>query len=457
MSGSISQLSHRIAGSVIDPAHTEYEAARKVWNGAIDRKPAAIVRVKDPSDVAIVLEEARGSGLAVCVRGGGHSTAGHGVADGAIVIDLSALQSVEVDASRRTARVGGGALWRHVDAATSVHGLATTGGLVSHTGVGGLTLGGGIGWLMRKHGLTIDNLRSAQLVLADGRSVRASAEENEDLFWALRGGGGNFGVVTCFELGLHPVKNVLAGMVMYPASRANAMLRFYRELTATAPDELTTIFAFLTAPPESFIPEHMRGTPAVAIVVCYAGDLVRGLEVVRPLKTFGPPAVDAIAEMPYVALQSMLDPGAPHGMCYHMKSIQFDTLTDAALDTIVEGAKNATSPFTQVHLHHLGGAVARVADDSTSYPHRGAAFTMNVIPAWPDRESTAGHVAWARTLFDAAAKHANGGVYVNFLGDEGQDRVRAAYGEKKFARLVEIKRRYDPTNVFRFNQNIKVG
>lgn len=457
MQSLISRLSQRLEGTatVIDSTHAQYESARKVWNGAIDRRPAAIARVKSASDVAAALAEARAANVPVTIRCGGHSFPGHSISDGALLIDLAEMNSVDVDVERKVARVGGGALWKHVDAATTAHGLATTGGLISHTGVGGLTLGGGIGWLMRKHGLVIDNLLSAEVVLADGRTVRASTSENAELFWGLRGGGGNFGVVTSFDLQLHAVKSVLGGMVLYPASRANAIMRFYRELTASAPDELTTVFAFLTAPPAPFIPPHLQGTPLVGIVACYTGDIARGHEVLRPLKTFGPPVVDMIGEMPYVALQSMLDEGAPHGMQYFLKSRHFDELTDEAIDTIVAAAANATSPFTQVHVHHLGGAVDRVADEETAYSARGSQFVLNIIPAWHDRATSDTHVAWTRSFFDAAAKHANNAVYVNFLGDEGTDRVRAAYGEAKYARLVALKTSVDPTNVFRFNQNIR--
>jgi len=451
----VSRLAKRLAEPVIGPGHADYDAARKIWNGSIDRRPTAIARVKSAADVAAALAAAQSKGTPVTVRCGGHSFPGHSVANDALLIDLSPMNTVDVDVARKTARVAGGALWRDVDVATAAHGLATTGGLISHTGVGGLALGGGIGWLMRKYGLVIDNLLSAEVVCADGRVLRASSTENPDLFWGLRGGGGNFGVVTSFELQLHPVMNVLGGMVLYPASRANAMLRFYRELTASAPNELTTIFAFLTAPPAPFIPEHVRGTPLVGIVACYAGELARGQELLRPLKVFGPPIVDLIGEMPYVALQRMLDDGAPHGMRYFLKSQQFDALTDDAIDAIVQHAATATSPLTQVHLHHLGGAVGDVADDATAYPGRRSQFALNIIPAWHDAASSEKHVQWTRAYSDAVSKFANGAAYVNFLADEGADRVRATYGEARYARLAALKAKLDPTNVFRFNQNIR--
>jgi FAD/FMN-containing dehydrogenase len=440
---------------LIEPTHAEYDRARRVWNGGIDRRPAAIARVANGDEIATLLRQARSTGQGVTVRGGGHSAPGHSVADGALLIDLSRMASVQVDAERAVARVGGGCLWSHVDTATAAHGLATTGGLVSHTGVGGLTLGGGIGWLMRKYGLAIDNLLSAQVVLADGTSVRASEAEHPDLFWALRGGGGNFGVVTEFEFRLHPVRTVIAGMLLYPASRANAILRFYREFTATAPDELTTVFAFLTAPPAPFIPAPLQGTPVVAIVACWAGDLERGAAALRPLHTYGPPAVDLLGEMPYVELQSMLDASAPHGLHYHMKSANFADLCDTAIDDIVAGAARMASPLSAVHVHHLGGAVSRVAPDATAYASRASAYILNIIPSWADPAETATHVDWARATFDRAVVHSNGSVYVNFLGDEGENRVKTAFGAEKYARLAKIKRKYDPNNVFRYNQNIR--
>jgi FAD/FMN-containing dehydrogenase len=453
MESYLSHLADDLAGTLIDPAHADYGAARALWNGALDRRPAAIARVRGPRDIAAVLRHAQAAGRSISIRGGGHSAPGHSVVDDALVIDLGQLREVSVDGTR--AYVGGGALWSDVDRATAAHGLATTGGLISHTGVGGLTLGGGIGWLMRKHGLTIDNLRAAEVVLADGRTVRADTGENADLFWALRGGGGNFGVVTRFEFELHPVTNVLAGMVMYPAARAGAMLRFFREITAEAPDELTALFAFLIAPPAPFIAPHLQGTPMAAIVLCWAGDPARGVEVLRPLRTFGPPAVDAIAEMPYVALQSMLDPGAAPGLHYYMKAAYFDALGDDAIDTLVAHASHPASPLSQVHLHHLGGAVARVADAATAYRHRRAPYLLNIIAGWPDPVASETHVGWARAIYDAAAVHSNGASYVNFLGEEGDARVASAYGAENFARLQEIKRSYDPTNVFRHNQNIR--
>ena len=365
MDSFLTGLAKDFHGTLIDPAHAGYDAARAVWNGAIDRRPSAVARVDSAGDVATVLRHARAAGRRVCVRGGGHSAPGHSCIDDAVVIDLGALRDVAVNAHRATARVGGGALWSDVDRATAAHGLATTGGLISHTGVGGLTLGGGIGWLMRKHGLAVDNLVGAEVVLADGRTVRASSDENPDLFWALRGGGGNFGVVTQFDFRLHPVRDVLAGMVMHPAARAVEMLRFFREQTALAPDELTALFAFLLAPPAPFIPPAFHGAPMAAIVLCWCGDPARGAEVLAPLRAFGPPVVDAIGEMPYVALQSMLDAGAPRGMRYYMKSAYYDALSDAAIDALAAAAQQselALQSGAPAPAGRCGGARRRPCD-----------------------------------------------------------------------------------------------
>jgi FAD/FMN-containing dehydrogenase len=448
----LSRLAGELDGMLIDPSHTDYDRARAIWNGSIDRRPAAVARVRGAADVSRVLRRAGEAGLAVCVRGGGHSVPGHSMIDGAVVIDLSGLRDVRVEADKSVAHVGGGALWSDVDGATSAQGLATTGGLISHTGVGGLTLGGGIGWLMRKHGLAIDNLVGAEVVLADGRTVSAHEGENEDLYWGLRGGGGNFGVVTRFDFRLHPVRQVLAGMVLHPAARAKELLQFFRDFTANAPDELTALFASLVAPPAPFIPPPLQGTSMVAVVVCWCGDPVGGEAALRALRSFGPPAVDAIMEMPYAVLQSMLDAGAPAGWRYHMKATYLDDLDGGAIDALA-GHAPLPSPLSQVHVHHLGGAVSRVEPGATPYPHRRSPFLANLIAACPPTESPDAHASWARSLYDALLPHSSKTGYVNFLGDEGDARVRAAYGDN-FARLARIKHAYDPGNVFRHNHNI---
>jgi len=448
-------LLSNFSGDVITPDHAEYETARRVWNGMIDKRPALIVRCTSAADVKHALAYARAEGLPIAVRGGAHNVAGNATVDDGIVIDLSRMKGIRIDAEKRLALAEPGLTWGEYDAATQAHGLATTGGLISTTGIAGFTLGGGIGWLMRRHGLTVDNLVAADLVTAEGETLRASESENKDLFWALRGGGGNFGIITRFEYRLHPVPQVIGGLTLYPAVRAGSMLRFFRELTDSAPDELTLLFAFLTAPPEPFVPEHLRMKPVVAIVLCYTGDLGEGERIVRPIKSFGPPAVDLIGPMPYPALQSMLDAGAPSGMQNYWKACYLGSLSDAALDLLVEHCSRIRSPLSQVHLHHMGGAVARVAKDATAFVHRDAAFLMNIVGIWPDPAQNETHIRWAREFADAMAPHTTGGVYVNFLGNEGEERVRAAYSEEGYDRLVEVKTKFDPNNVFHLNQNIK--
>jgi FAD/FMN-containing dehydrogenase len=441
---------------LIEPGDERYDDARRVWNGAIDRRPAVIARCASAEDVSTALRHARERDLRVAVRGGGHGIAGHAVCDGGLVVDLSPMREIAVDPQSRTARAGGGVLWGELDAATQAHALATVGGIVTHTGIAGLTLGGGIGWLMRRHGATADNLLAADLVTAGGERVRASEHEHPDLFWALRGGGGNFGVVTAFEYRLHPVgPTVPAGPLYYALDDAPEVLRFYREFAAAAPDELTTILNLRQAPPLAFLPEHVHGRPVLAVTVCYAGPLERGEELLRPLRAFGRPLVDAIAPRPYVELQAMFNPTVPHGWHYYWRSWEVPPLTDAAIDTLVAQTERITSPRSYVIVFQLGGAVARVPDGATAYPQRDAAHNVNINAAWlPDDPEADAHVRWARECFDALGPGAAGRAYVNFLSDEGQERVRAAYGAAKYARLVDVKRRYDPENVFRLNQNI---
>jgi FAD/FMN-containing dehydrogenase len=444
-------------GTLVGPDHPQYESARRVWNGMIDRRPALIARCRTAADVKAALAFARGEGLPIAVRGGAHNVAGNATVEGGVVIDLSSMKGLHVDAERRVAVAEPGLTWAEFDAGTEAAGLATTGGLISTTGIAGFTLGGGIGWLMRKHGLTVDNLVAADVLTAGGETLKANEREHRDLFWALRGGGGNFGIVTSFEYRLHPVPQVLGGLTMYPAARAGAVLRYFRELTDSAPDELTLLFAFVTAPPAPFVPEHLRHKPVVAIALCYAGDLAEGERWVRPIRSFGAPAVDLVSPMPYPALQSMQDASAPAGLQHYWKASYLSGLSDAAIDVIVEHASRMRFPFSQVHLHHMGGAVARVSPDATAFAHRDAAFALNVIATWaePSAAEEQEHTRWAREFADAVVPHSSGGVYVNFLGDEGEERIRAAYGAKTYARLVEVKTEYDSANVFHLNQNIR--
>lgn len=446
-------LQASLRGQLIDPNGAEYETARRVWNGMIDRRPALIARCTGAADVIASAAFAREHGLEIAVRGGGHNVAGNAVCDDGLVIDLSGMRSVRVDPDRRTAYAGPGCTWADFDHETQAFGLATTGGLVSTTGIAGFTLGGGIGWLVRKHGLACDNLRSVDLVTAEGRLLHASAAENEELFWGVRGGGGNFGVVTSFEYQLHPVGAVVGGLVLHPLARAGELLHFYRDFVTGAPDELTTLVVILTAPPMPFIPQALHGTVMIAIVVCYAGEAAKGEEAVRPLRQFGPPAVDLIGPMPYVALQQMFDAGAPAGLQNYWKSAYLRGLDDAVIDTLCSYAERLPGPLCAVHLHHLGGAVARVPERATAFAYRDAAFVLNIPSLWADPADSDAVIAWTRSFFDAVQPYTEG-AYVNFLGAEGEERVRAAYGGN-YERLAALKARYDPNNVFHFNQNIR--
>jgi FAD/FMN-containing dehydrogenase len=446
-------------GAVITPGHDEYDDARAVWNGAVHRRPAVIARCQGGADVAAAVRFARRRGLDIAVRGGGHNVAGTAVCDDGVVIDLSAMRGVSVDPGGRTALVQGGALWGDVDRRTQVHGLATTGGIVSHTGVGGLTLGGGIGWLMRKHGLSVDNVVEAEVVTAEGELVRASATEHPDLFWALRGGGGNFGVVVSFRFALHPVgPTVLAGPVFWAAEDTADVLRFYRELVAHAPDELGTIVRLGTIPPLPVVDEDLHFRPAIAVASCYAGPVEDGERAVRALRRFGTPLVDLVGPTPYVDHQSGIDDTVPHGWHYYWKATDLDGLSDAVIDIVSEHAYRAVSPRSYAAMFHLGGAVARAPRDATAYRGRDAAHNIIIDAVWlpeEDDDVGAGETAWARTFLDALAQH-RAGVYVNFLdADDDPSRIHEAYGEDTYRRLADVKARYDPDNVFHHNKNIR--
>ena len=449
-------LRNHLHGQVIEPGDADYEQARRVWNGMIDRRPALIARCLDPDDVARAIRFAVKNDLPIAVRGGGHNVAGFGTCDGGLVIDLSPMDRITVDVAARTARAQGGLRWGAFDRATQAHGLATTGGLVSTTGIGGFTLGGGIGWLMRKHGLALDNLLSVEMVTAAGERVKASERENADLFWGVRGGGGNFGVVTEFTYRLHPVgPAIFGGVVLYPRERAQDLLHVYRDWVKTLPDETTTMAVCLSAPPAPFVPEPLRGTPMVGIGVCHAGAAEQGETLVRPLRTFATPAIDLLGPMPYTALQGMFDESVPAGISSYWKTEYLGDLTDGAIGTLVDTCARLPGLHSQVHVHHVEGAVKRVEDGATAFGHRDTPFILNVIGLWTDAAETDRQIAWARTAAQAMQPHVTGAVYLNFLGDEGEKRVRAAYGERKYARLVELKERYDPQNRFRLNQNIR--
>jgi FAD/FMN-containing dehydrogenase len=453
----LERLRDSIHGLVIGPGDEDYDEARAIWNGAIDRRPACIARCTGVADVVAAVRFARERDLLVSVRAGGHGVGGHAICDGGLVIDLSPMNGIRVDPAARTARAEAGVLWGALDRETQLHGLATVGGIVTHTGIAGLTLGGGIGWLMRKHGATVDNLLSVDLVTAEGELVSASGDENPDLFWGIRGGGGNFGVVTSFEYRLHPVGPVvLAGPIFHPLEDAREVLAFYREFIATAPDELTTIFELSVAPPVPFLPEDVHGKPILMVAACYAGAPEDGIEVVRPLKEFGKPIVDLLEPKLYTALQSLFDPAVPHGWHRYWKSVELPPLTDDAIDTLVERASAQTSPKSYCIVFQLGGALARAGEDATAFSQRDAAHNVNINAVWTEDDPEGElHVAWARDFFSAMQPHAGRHVYVNFLGDEGAERVRQAYGDRQYERLVELKRTYDPTNFFRLNQNIE--
>jgi FAD/FMN-containing dehydrogenase len=444
-------------GRLISADHADYDNARAVWNAAIERRPRLIARCIGTADVARAVRLARDRGLEIAIRGGGHNVAGSAVCDDGIVIDLSAMRGVRVDPKGRRAWVQGGALWGDVDHETQAHGLATTGGIVSHTGVAGLTLGGGVGWLMRKHGLTVDNLLAVDVVTADGELLRASEDEHPDLFWALRGGGGNFGVVTSFEFRLHAVgPTVLAGPILWDATDVRGVLRFFRDFIHDAPDELGTIVRFGTAPPLPVIPENLHWRPVVSVGTCYAGSIKDGEHVLRPLRACRTPLLDLVGPKPYVGLQSALDSTVLHGWNYYWKSTHLPELRNDLIEVIAEHAFSGASPRSYVALFHLKGAVSRVAAGETAFGNRQASHAITLDGVWrPGEDFGERDTAWAREFFAALGPFRQG-VYVNFLGgDEDPSRVREAYGDTIYDRLVDVKTKYDPDNVFRHNQNIR--
>jgi FAD/FMN-containing dehydrogenase len=444
-------------GQLITAQDEGYDSARAIWNGAIDRHPRLIARCAGTPDVIAAVRFAREHDLDIAIRGGGHNVAGTAVCEGGIVIDLSAMRGVRVDPGGRTAWVQGGALWGDVDRETQAYGLATTGGIVSHTGVAGLTLGGGVGWLMRKHGLTVDNLLAADVVTADGARLRASADEHPDLFWALRGGGGNFGVVTAFEFRLHAIgPTILAGPIMWEAADAAEVLCHYRDFIRNAPDELGTVVRFGTAPPLPVIPKQLHWRPVLMIGTCYAGPMADGERVLRPLRAFGNPLLDLAGPAPYVGWQSAIDATVAHGWHYYWKSTHLPDLGDDLVDLLVEHAFRGASPRSYVAMFHLNGAVSRTPESATAFGNRHASHSVTIDAVWQRGEQFGDRdITWAREFFAALGRFRDG-VYVNFLGaDEHPDRIREAYGGPIYDRLVAVKRAYDPGNVFHHNQNIR--
>lgn len=447
-------LRARFRGALLRRGEEGYDEARRVWNGAINRNPALIARCAGSDDVVEAVRFARETDLVISVRGGGHAVAGHAVCDGGVMIDLSHMKSVRVDPGTRTVRASGGLLWSDFDRATQRFGLATTGGIISHTGVGGLTLGGGLGHLMRRFGLTVDNLRAVDLVTADGRMLRTDGEVEPELFWGVRGGGGNFGIATTLEYRLHPVgPMVLAGPVFWPIGDAPAVLRVLRDFAADAPEELGITVALRLAPPMPFLPPDRYGTPVLGLILVWAGHPNEGADAIAPLRRVGSPIADVVRPIPYVALQSMLDGSAPHGLHYYWKSHRIPVLGDDVIDVLMSRIDGITSPLSQIGGWVVGGAVTRVAADATAVGERGAGFELNVTSAWLPTDADPGrHIAWVRDGWSALGPHASG-VYANFLSDEGPEGVRKAYGDR-LTRLVALKDRFDPENVFRLNANI---
>ncbi len=446
-SGTFDSLRGALAGELILPGDAGYDAARAVWNAMIDAHPAAIARCASTDDVVAAVNFGREHGLEIAVRGGGHSAAGLAVCDGGLVIDLGPMHAVEVDPDARIAVAGGGTTWGQFDAATTAHNLATTGGAISTTGIGGLTLGGGIGYLMRLHGLACDNLIGAEVVLADGSVVTTSESERPALLWGLRGGGGNFGVVTSFTFRLHPMDGVVAGPMFYPRELAADALRHFRELTARAPDDQTTFFGLLSNP---------EGAPLTAfITVSASSDPAVAAPTHDTILQLGEPLADMVGPMPYVALQSMLDEGMAAGLPVYWKAHFLNGLDDAAIDLIVEWANKTASPVSLVLIEHLGGAVGRVPAHATAFAHRNATYNLAIIARWLDPGGAEAEIAWARGFHEALNPYA-AGVYMNYLGvGDGRERVRQAYDEAVYDRLVALKRQYDPENLFHRNQNIR--
>ncbi|MEU7603015.1 FAD-binding oxidoreductase [Streptomyces sp. NPDC041003] len=454
-------LSQSFRGRLVRPGDPSYEEDRRVWNGSVDRSPTLIAHCTGVADVidAIRFAASAGagaaSGLPLAVRSGGHSFPGQSVCDDGIVIDLSPMRGIRVDPEARTVRAQAGVLLGELDRETQAFGLAVPAGIVTHTGLAGLTLGGGIGWLMRKYGLTIDQLLSVDLVTADGTFLKASADENPDLFWGVRGGGGNFGIVTEFEFRLNPLGPVvLAGPVVWPMAESARLMRFYREWITDVPDELTTAIVHRKAPAVDYVPAELQGQPVVMVVCCYAGPVEEGQEVLRPLRESGtPPVLDLCTPKPFTEHQAMFDPSFPHGRWYYFKSCDVDRLTDEVIDRTAEHAARIVSPLTAFPIFQLGGAIARVGEDETAFGGRGAGHTFNINGTAEGAEGFEAERTWARGLWSALAPH-HTGVYSNFLMEEGEERVEQAYGAEKYRRLRELKRRYDPGNLFRLNQNI---
>jgi FAD/FMN-containing dehydrogenase len=451
----IEKLKSRVKGQVVLPGDPNYEEVRKIWNAMIDRRPAVIAQCAEADDVSHAIAFARQNGLEISIRGAGHNIAGNSVCEGGMMIDLSSMTNVSVDAAKRRANVEAGATLADFDEAVQKDGLATPVGINSTTGISGLTLGGGFGWLTRKYGMTIDNLVSADIITAGGKKIRASETENVDMFWAIRGGGGNFGVVTKYEFKLHPLESEnLAGLLVFPFEQAKQVLTQYREFVETAPEELNVWVVLRQAPPLPFLPAEVHGKEVVVLAIFYAGDAAQGKELIEPLRRFGDPHGEHITAQSYTDWQKAFDPLLTPGARNYWKSHNFTELSDGALNSMIEFAGKLPTPQCEIFVGLVAGAANRVPADAMAYAHRDAKFVLNVHGRWDEAAEDESCIAWARSFFEASAPYASGGAYVNFMTEDESDRVAAAYGAN-YARLVQIKRRYDPENVFHLNQNIK--
>lgn len=443
-------------GELLRPGEHDYEAARQVWNGTIDRHPALIARCRTTADVVAAVRMATTTGLEIAVRAGGHSIPGHSVCEGGMVIDLTSMTTMEIDAERRVARVGPGLLWRDYDAGTQAHGLASPGGEISHTGVAGLTLGGGIGWLSRRHGLACDHLLGAEIVLADGRVIDVDDDTDPELMWGLRGGGGNFGIVTEFRFELHAVAPLYAGLLIWPASESRRVLATYLDVAEHASRDLSVVASQVVAPPAPFVPAELRFQPVIAVSLVWTGDPADGDAAIATLRA-QQPAVDTVEVQPYTVIQQWFDDGVPHGRRYHVRSEWLGELDEDAMTELIAAAGEMSSPFNQILVRRLGGAIADVAPDATAFHFRDAAYMLTVASGW-DAGPDEPHISWSRRTWERLQPWSCGGGYVNHLAaDESRDRVRAAYGPATWDRLVALKQRVDPANVFHLNQNVDPG
>lgn len=451
----IETLKNQISGPVHIPGDAGFDEARSIWNGMFDKSPAVIARCKGAADVITAVNIARENKMLLSIKGGGHNVGGKAVCEGGLMIDLSLMKSVRVDHGKKTARAEPGVTMAELDHETQAFGLATTGGFVSTTGIAGLTLGGGVGYLARKHGLTIDNLLAADVVTAKGELLHTSAEENPDLFWGIRGGGGNFGIVTSFEYKLHKVgPKVLAAQIFHPIDDAESLLHFYRDFMADAPNELACYVMAVNVPPVDPFPEDYQGKTAMAFVACYSGEVKQGEEVLKPLQNFGDPFMNVVQPMPYTFLQKSFDAGAPKGQRYYWKSHYLDGLNDEAIHIIAKNAKLLSGEFSVLGIEPMGGAICDVENNETAYPHRNAKFMLGIWSGWSDPGKDNFISEWVRKFYDSMEPHATGGMYVNYLDKDDENRIKSAYGTN-YKRLSKIKKKYDPNNLFQMNTNIK--